>query len=120
VIVPAVKSGDAWLGRYIGIELASAIGLFDNLAGGYWDVDNVRLEIFQNPRLTPISHGKGQFTLHLEGDPGPYEILASTDVALALSNWNNLGTVTNQGGSVSFTDTNAILGRRFYQARPAQ
>ena len=41
VRIPSVKATDASAGKRIGIQLASTVG-FD-LAGGYWDVDNVRL-----------------------------------------------------------------------------
>ena len=119
VRVPAVKSSDAWAGKNIGIQLASTIGLFDNLIGGYWDVDNVRLQVFRDPALTALSRTNGQFTLALGSDPGRFDILASTDITLATPNWTNLGTVTNYSGSVSFTDTNSSLPRRFYQARRA-
>ena len=99
------------------MQLASTVG-FDKL-GGYWDVDNVRLQIFRDPALMPITRTNGQFTLALGSDPGRFEILGSTNVALATPNWTNLGTVTNDTGTVSFTDTNSSLGRRFYQARRA-
>ena len=36
---PAVKAGDAWAGKNIGVQLLSASGT----GAGYWDVDNVRL-----------------------------------------------------------------------------
>ena len=39
--LPAVQASDPWAGRQIGIQLVSTVS-FD-LAGGYWDVDNVRL-----------------------------------------------------------------------------
>src|SRR5262249_46722985 len=44
-LLPQVKAGDAWAGKFIGIQLASGLTLSDptNLWAGYWDVDNVRL-----------------------------------------------------------------------------
>ena len=116
-LVPDVKSSDAWAGKNIGIQLASTIG-FDKI-GGYWDVDNVRLQVFRDPALTALNRTNGQFKLALGSDPGRFDVLASTDITLATPNWTNLGTVTNYTGSVSFTDTNSALGRRFYQARPS-
>jgi hypothetical protein len=45
--IPAVQLGDAWAGKPIGIEIASAAD-FSN-AGGYWDIDNVRLTAVSVP-----------------------------------------------------------------------
>ncbi len=42
VTMPAVQSGDAWVGKNIGIAIRA-----DGLPGGYWDLDNVRLTEFQ-------------------------------------------------------------------------
>ena len=39
--VPVVKSGDAWAGRHVGVMVVSTAR--PELAGGYWDLDNVRL-----------------------------------------------------------------------------
>jgi len=39
--VPTVQPGDAWAGKNIGIEFLCAVDF--STAGGYWDVDNVRL-----------------------------------------------------------------------------
>lgn len=53
----------------------------------------------------------------MESDPGPFEILAGTDLTLTASNWTSLGMVTNQTGAATFTDTNPNPARRFYRAR---
>lgn len=50
--IPAVQSGDAWAGKPIGIEIASAAD-FSN-AGGYWDIDNVRLTSVPEPALLGV------------------------------------------------------------------
>lgn len=42
VTMPAVQSGDAWVGKNIGIAIRA-----DGVPGGYWDLDNVRLTEFQ-------------------------------------------------------------------------
>ncbi len=39
--LPAVKATDAWAGKNIGVQIVSTVGYDD--AGGYWDIDNVRL-----------------------------------------------------------------------------
>jgi hypothetical protein len=50
VHVPFVKAGDAWAGQNIGIRLRSVVS--QESAGGYWDVDNVRLTAETAPALT--------------------------------------------------------------------
>ncbi len=42
-----VAGSDPWAGRYIGVQLISTVD-FDN-AGGFWDVDNVRLTSVPEP-----------------------------------------------------------------------
>jgi hypothetical protein len=114
---PFVRTGDAWAGQNIGIELASTVG-FD-LHGGYWDLDNVRLETVPAPVLTAWGVTNGQFRFTLESEPGRWEILACANITLPSSNWTSLETITNLTGSVLFTDTNTAAGSRFYQARQA-
>jgi hypothetical protein len=41
VNAPAVRPGDAWAGQNIGVQILSTVR--PDLAGGYWDLDNVRL-----------------------------------------------------------------------------
>jgi hypothetical protein len=116
VQVAPVKPDDAWAGKNIGIQLASALTLLDtHLAGGYWDVDNVRLKEVQEPILKDFTKTEGQFRFALQSAPGRYEVLASTNVALPVWSWSSLGTLTNVTGTVSVTDTN--VGQRFYQIR---
>ena len=48
VTLPVVKAGDPWLGKNIGIAIRGT-----GMAGGFWDVDNVRLVEFPRfPELT--------------------------------------------------------------------
>ncbi len=115
VIVAPVKAGDAWVGKNIGIQLAPTVG-FDR-QGGYWDVDNVRLEVLPPPVLTGLGIVNSQFRFTLESAPGRFEILTSTHVGLPLSSWTSLGMVVNLTGSVSFTDTDSGVATRFYQTR---
>lgn len=114
---PFVRTGDALAGQNIGIELASTVG-FD-LAGGYWDLDNVRLETVPAPVLTAWRVTNGQFRFTLQSEPGRWEILACTNIVLPTSNWTSLEMITNLTGSVSFSDTNTDAGSRFYRARQA-
>lgn len=46
--IPAVRETDPWAGRKIGVQIISSLTLADldpktGRAGGYWDIDNVRL-----------------------------------------------------------------------------
>lgn len=117
VVVPSVNPETAWAGKPIGIRLASTTG-FDR-QGGYWDIDDVQLELIQSPVLVDslITNGRFQFTL--ESSQGRFEILGNTNVAPAASGWTNLGTITNTTGRASFVDTNSNVGHRFYQVRQA-
>src|SRR5262249_26579442 len=102
-------------GKNVGIQLASTVG-FD-LLGGYWDIDNVRLNVTPDLRLKDLVRTAGQWQFTIEGERGRFDILASTDVGLPVQNWTNLGTVTNSTGRVTCTDTKAAHGMRFYRAR---
>jgi hypothetical protein len=51
--VPAVTAGDPWAGQRIGIELVSTVR--PDLAGGYWDVDNIRLTAAAAPPAFTLS-----------------------------------------------------------------
>lgn len=116
VLVPTVKATNTWAGQHIGILLLSTVST--NLQGGYWDLDNVRLESFEPPELVAGTLANGEFTLTLHSEPGlSFEIISSNDVTQPLSSWTHLGTVTNVMGTVEFTDTTANSEQRFYQAR---
>ena len=118
VRVPTVKASDAWAGRHIGVQLLSSI-LDTNLAGGYWDLDNVRL--VAGPVLLAPARTNNQFTFTLQSEPGlRFEILATTNLALPISGWTNLGTLTNVTGDVPFLDSATNLNPRFYRARQLQ
>lgn len=113
---PVVRSGDAWAGRHIGIQFLSTVR--PDLAGGYWDLDDVRLSSVLAPMLSNPIHVNGQFHCTFQGEPGlKVEILASTNPAAPASNWASLGTFTNSTGSFPFIDTATNLHQRFYQAR---
>jgi hypothetical protein len=116
VQVRGVQVGAPWAGKNIGIQLLSTAG-FDN-AGGYWDVDHVRLtEVVENQLASP-ARTPGQFQLTVQSEPGlRFDILTSTNVTLPASNWANLGTVTNVSGATPFVDAGASGGSRFYRAR---
>ncbi|MGD0258277.1 MAG: hypothetical protein ABSD29_00460 [Verrucomicrobiota bacterium] len=116
VYVPGVRTNDPWAGQNIGVQIASTVS--PDLAGGYWDLDNVRLTETALPALTNPGVTNSQCAFTLQSQPGlSFEILASTNLALPLSNWTSLGTLTNLTGVIPFLDPATNLNRRFYQAR---
>lgn len=117
VQVPSVKAGDAWAGKYIGIELLSAVG-FD-LAGGYWDLDNVRLTETSAMGLTLGNAfvSSGSFVFEVQGAPGSQFELQATTSLNTNGSWASLGNFTNATGVYSFTNANPGLNPRFYRVR---
>ena len=116
VNVPTVAASDAWAGQHVGLAIMSTVG-FD-LAGGVWDVDNVRLTSALAPVLTESAATNGQFSFMLDSEPGlGFQILATTDLALPISGWTSLGTLSNYTGSVSFSEPATNSPGRFYRAR---
>ncbi len=119
VHVPGVQSTDAWAGQNIGVQIASTVG-FDK-ANGYWDIDNARLTETILTALTDARMTNGQFGFTLQSEPGlRCDILATTNLALPISAWTNLATLTNVIGTVPFLDPATNLNRRFYRARQLQ
>jgi hypothetical protein len=51
--VPEVVAGDPWAGKNIGVQLISTVGFQD--AGGYWDLDNVRLTAVPEPASLAVA-----------------------------------------------------------------
>jgi len=116
VSVSTVQPDDSWAGQNIGIQLLSNVT--SELAGGYWDVDNVRLTSDAGPRLLNPIYTNGQFQFTLQSEPGRVcEILASTNAALPAAAWPSLGVLTNVTGTIPFIDTAANFDQRFYRAR---
>ncbi len=114
--VPTVSASDSWAGRHVGVQLLSVVS--PGLEGGYWDVDNVRLFSAGPPALLAPAWTNGQFSFTLESEPGlRFEVLATTNLALPLSNWTSLGFVTNASGDTPFLDSATDYNRRFYRAR---
>ena len=119
VQVPGVLPTDPWANQKIGVQIASTVGT--NLAGGYWDIDNVRLTETVLPALSNPQVTNTQFSFTLHSEPGlRFEMLAHTNLSAPLSNWTSLGTVTNTTGTTNFLDPAANLDRRFYRARQLQ
>ncbi len=65
------------------------------------------IQLVRPQRLT------GTFQFGIDGPPGTYTVVASTDLVA----WNEVGTASNALGSVSFVDVMAhLFQRRFYRA----
>jgi len=116
VRVPTVNAGDPWAGKNIGVGLYSTVD--PALAGGFWDVDNLRLTSLREPVLEGATLTEGHFGFTLVSEPGlRFDIVASADLTLPLANWTIVGTVTNVTGSVLFADPGVPSLSRFYRAR---
>jgi len=69
------------------------------------------------PLLTQPSRANTQFSFTLLSEPWLlFEILASTNVAVPMTNWASIAVFTNVTGTFSFTDPATNLNRRFYRA----
>ena len=111
-----VKATEPWAGQHIGVRLLSTI-TDTNLEGGYWDLDNVRLTSISAPILSNPNWTNGQLFFIVQSEPGmTVEIQKSTTLDPA-SIWSSVGFVTNDPGTISFTDTNAAPDRSYYRAR---
>jgi hapalindole biogenesis HpiC1 cyclase-like protein len=118
VHVPVVKTADAWAGQNIGIQLLSTADFTS--AGGYWDVDNVRLTETPTATLSlsnPVL-AKGQFSFTVVSQPGvQFEIQVSTNIFAAPSDWIRMATFTNVTGVMPVTDTTTNSNQHYYRAR---
>jgi len=116
VHVPTVQAGDPWAGQNIGIQLLSSTAF--ELAGGYWDLDNVRLVKMLAPTLLNPAVTTSNFTFTVQSEPGlSFKILTATNILTVSSNWTSLGTYTNVTGSTNFSDRITNIGQRFYRAQ---
>jgi hypothetical protein len=115
VSVPSVQASDPWAGQHLGIHFASTVS--SNLAGGYWDLDNVRLSSISPPALVAPVFSNGFFNFTLQSDPGlQFSILTSTNASAPLSNWSQLMLVTNITGSTTVTDSSPLASQKYYRA----
>ncbi|MGP8240125.1 MAG: hypothetical protein ACLQVW_32580 [Limisphaerales bacterium] len=119
VQVPGVKVTDAWAGKSIGMQLLATPDSYDpEQWGGYWDVDNVRLVETTALSLVNPAMAGGQLQFSGQSEPGVvFQILATTNLNLPVTNWTSLTTLTNVTGSMPFVDSTRGLGQRFYMAR---
>jgi hypothetical protein len=118
LVSPTVQATDPWAGQHIGIEFLSTSAT--NLAGGFWDLDNVRLTDVLTPVLVNPGLTNGQFQATLLSEPGlVFQILATTDLTLPLADWTSLAVLTNSTGSIPFVDSTPGLAQRFYTMQPS-
>ncbi|MGH7969552.1 MAG: hypothetical protein ACREIC_12575 [Limisphaerales bacterium] len=113
---PVVQASDPWAGQHVGIELLSTVSF--ELAGGYWDLDNVRLTETAVTGLTlkPGAVSNGQFQLTVLSPPGTaFEIQASTAFPMGTNAWISLGTYTNVTGVSTFSESTTGFNQRFYR-----
>ncbi len=115
--IAGVLPNDAWAGKNIGIALTSTVDF--SLVGGYWDLDNVRLQETVAPMLLNPQYAGGLASFTVQSEPGlRFDLLTSTNAALPLTNWTALATITNTTGSLRFTDTQSTNSpRRYYRAK---
>jgi hypothetical protein len=119
VQVPGVQATDPWAGQNIGIQLLATPDFDDpDSWGGFWDVDDVRLIETTALSLVNPAITNGQFQLNVQSEPNVvFQILATTNLNLPVTNWTSLATLTNITGSLPFVDSTTGLGQRFYTAQ---
>jgi len=109
--IPTVLAGDAWAGENIGVQLISTVGFED--AGGFWNMDHVR--------LTSVSEA---VTLNLLSPNGGEMLLAGGSCAI---NWQSSGPLdevkieysSDAGGNWSTLNPNAANdGQWLWQPLP--
>jgi hypothetical protein len=116
VQVPGVRATDPWAGQNIGIQLLCTPSL--ELAGGYWDADNVRLVDTTALNVVNATLTNGQIQFTVKSEPGEtFQILGTTNLSLPVANWSSLGSVSDVTGNLSFTVQPSGSGQEFYTAR---
>ncbi len=116
VRTPPVDALAPWAGRNIGIALTSTVP--PDLAGGYWDVENIRLAESSGAVLRNPVWKAGRFSMDLLSQPGTtYEFQAAPALGLPETGWSSLGIVTNTLGTLTLLDPAPGPGPRFYRVR---
>jgi hypothetical protein len=116
VQTPPVSQSSPWAGKSIGVAFTSTVR--PDLAGGYWDIDHVRLSEMPLPHLGKAAWRDGTFSVELTSPPNSrVEFLASPALNLPIATWTSLGTVTNTTGTMVLTDRSPGPGPRFYSIR---
>lgn len=115
VNLPAVRAEDPWANQSIGIRLLSTASF--ELAGGYWDLDHVRLIETVAPRLDQPILANGQFSFQLWSEPGARFELQSSSSLAPNAEWTTLRTLTNSTGAGVFTEPATEPATRLLRAR---
>jgi len=111
-----VTPAAAWAGKSIGIAFTSTVR--PDLAGGYWDIENVRLTESPGVLLEKPVWSAGKLSVQLISPAGSrIEFLASPRLNLPLTDWTRLGLFTNAAGSLTLTDPEPGPGPRFYRVQ---
>src|SRR6185436_5612899 len=88
-----------------------------NLAGTVSQLQNRGVNVFTYPLAPRLIRPRtliGAFLFAIDGPPGAYAVLASTNLAT----WVQLSVVTNSLGKVNFVDGQAhLFPRRFYRVQ---
>lgn len=96
VDVPPVSAGDAWVGKQMGILFVSTTAA--DLAGGYWDLDNIRistLDAAAAPQLTAARQGNNLRVSWGSFAGRNYQLQATPD----LRSWADRGSAVAGTGS---------------------
>jgi hypothetical protein len=113
--VPEVQADDPWAHRHLGVQILSTVE--SALAGGYWNLDHVRLVETETGFTLAIDRIDSQVALTLQSEPGlRFEIFAAPDVGLPAGDWTSLGVVTNGLGTLRVEDPEWTT-QRFYRAQ---
>ncbi len=111
-----VNASAAWAGKNIGIAFTSTVQ--PDLAGGYWDIENVRLTETPGVFLRNAAWNSGTFSVELVSPPqSRLEVIAAPALNLPVTAWSSLGIVTNTTGTLLWTDPSPGSGPRFYSVR---
>lgn len=114
--IPPVNPEDPWAGRPVGIRIQSTVSA--ELAGGYWDIDNVRLSVDRAPVLRHLEISEGRIQFVWDGEPGrAFEVLSSPELARPLTEWTPLARLTNETGEITFSEEVSATGLRLYRTR---
>lgn len=108
---PVVQAGDAWAGKHIGVRFLSTVS--EEMQGGYWDLDNIRLAAVGEPTFAVQATAVGsELRLAWPSVTGyRYQVKTSADLA----SWTDFGTAqAGTGGELSVVIPLAEQGSAFF------
>lgn len=118
VSLPAVRAGDAWAGRHIGIRFRSTAT--HDLLGGYWDIDNVRLAGIPQAVLSLTCEGPAVRASWTTVTGFHYQLESCTDPAgePGAAGWADVGAARSGTGlPMSETIPVAAAPRRLFRVK---